>query len=270
MDKKYLKQRRRGWYVRVRVPKSLEQVIGKSEIIRTLHTRSIDEARSLRWAAIKEIKEYLDSLKEAQEKGGWNSPQDIVQGARLSLGAIQTGQRSRKEEVSHFDAALNAFEEDHFPDDPETQEPSTPEEYRPAISLAHSIIGGTSGKMVGECLMDHLAEIEKRVRLQTVNARKRRINVFIHWLKYDREISAVTRSEAGEYVTVLMKQDRSLKTIKDTVSDLSAFFNRCQPWRAKRRLVIPGSREAALLTRRARSAPEGKQSRHPNTASSHW
>ncbi|MEJ1408908.1 MAG: DUF4263 domain-containing protein, partial [Candidatus Sedimenticola sp. (ex Thyasira tokunagai)] len=45
---------------------------------------------------------------------------------------------------------------------------------------------------------------------------------------------------------------------------------RCQPWRAKRRLVIPGSREAALLTRRARSAPEGKQSRHPNTASSHW
>lgn len=44
---------------------------------------------------------------------------------------------------------------------------------------------------------------------------------------------------------------------------------RCQPWRAKRRLVVPGSREAALLTRRARSAPEGKQSRHPNTASSH-
>ncbi len=27
--------------------------------------------------------------------------------------------------------------------------------------------------------------------------------------------------------------------------------NRCQPWRAKRRLVNPGSREAALLTRRA-------------------
>ncbi|MBL3589370.1 MAG: DNA polymerase IV, partial [gamma proteobacterium endosymbiont of Lamellibrachia anaximandri] len=26
---------------------------------------------------------------------------------------------------------------------------------------------------------------------------------------------------------------------------------RCQPWRAKRRLVVPGSREAALLTRRA-------------------
>ncbi|MBL3619313.1 MAG: type II toxin-antitoxin system VapC family toxin, partial [gamma proteobacterium endosymbiont of Lamellibrachia anaximandri] len=28
-------------------------------------------------------------------------------------------------------------------------------------------------------------------------------------------------------------------------------LHRCQPWRAKRRLVVPGSREAALLTRRA-------------------
>ena len=34
----------------------------------------------------------------------------------------------------------------------------------------------------------------------------------------------------------------------------SAFDNRCQPWRAKRRLVVPSSREAALLTRRAHSA----------------
>ncbi len=31
-------------------------------------------------------------------------------------------------------------------------------------------------------------------------------------------------------------------------------FKRCQPWRAKRRLVDPSSREAALLTRRAHSA----------------
>ena len=31
-------------------------------------------------------------------------------------------------------------------------------------------------------------------------------------------------------------------------------FQRCQPWRAKRRLVDPSSREAALLTRRAHSA----------------
>ena len=38
-------------------------------------------------------------------------------------------------------------------------------------------------------------------------------------------------------------------------AEIRAFFNsRCQPWRAKRRLVAPSSREAALLTRRAHSA----------------
>ncbi|MBL3619396.1 MAG: V-type ATP synthase subunit I, partial [gamma proteobacterium endosymbiont of Lamellibrachia anaximandri] len=39
---------------------------------------------------------------------------------------------------------------------------------------------------------------------------------------------------------------------RQQVKDKGAFdFDRCQPWRAKRRLVVPGSREAALLTRRA-------------------
>ncbi|WP_295366882.1 recombination-associated protein RdgC, partial [Thiolapillus sp.] len=35
---------------------------------------------------------------------------------------------------------------------------------------------------------------------------------------------------------------------------VSFLLDRCQPWRAKRRLVAPSSREAALLTRRAHSA----------------
>ena len=38
---------------------------------------------------------------------------------------------------------------------------------------------------------------------------------------------------------------------------------------AKRRLVDPSRREAALLPV-VRIAPEGKKSRHPNVASSHW
>ncbi|RLJ19553.1 hypothetical protein DJ031_07840 [bacterium endosymbiont of Escarpia laminata] len=43
-------------------------------------------------------------------------------------------------------------------------------------------------------------------------------------------------------------------------------FRRCQPWRAKRRLVVPGSREAALLTRRAlrqRGSKVGIRARRP-------
>ncbi|MBA1444503.1 MAG: hypothetical protein FE835_06305 [Gammaproteobacteria bacterium] len=69
------------------------------------------------------------------------------------------------------------------------------------------------------------------------------------------------------HITTLLGQSRD--DLADRTGALENELSRCQPWRAKRRLVVPGSREAALLTRRARSAPEGKQSRHPNTASSH-
>ena len=50
----------------------------------------------------------------------------------------------------------------------------------------------------------------------------------------------------------VVENDRlvGLVSIGDIVKDII----RCQPWRAKRRLVDPSSREAALLTRRAHSA----------------
>ena len=35
-------------------------------------------------------------------------------------------------------------------------------------------------------------------------------------------------------------------------------LTRCQPWRAKRRLVVPSSREAALFSRRALRQRENK------------
>ncbi|MBL3590992.1 MAG: hypothetical protein JMN24_14520, partial [gamma proteobacterium endosymbiont of Lamellibrachia anaximandri] len=53
----------------------------------------------------------------------------------------------------------------------------------------------------------------------------------------------------------------------DVSQDLKeAHSYRCQPWRAKRRLVVPGSREAALLTRRAlrqRGSKVGIRARRP-------
>jgi len=57
-----------------------------------------------------------------------------------------------------------------------------------------------------------------------------------------------------DLVTLIAPHISSGQTIEG-----SGRFIRCAPWRAKRRRVVPGSREARLLTRRA-LAPEGKQS----------
>ncbi len=42
-----------------------------------------------------------------------------------------------------------------------------------------------------------------------------------------------------------------MKVSKLTGDIKTGGHNRCQPWRAKRRLVVPSSREAALFSRRA-------------------
>ncbi|WP_374116351.1 hypothetical protein [Thiolapillus sp.] len=42
------------------------------------------------------------------------------------------------------------------------------------------------------------------------------------------------------------------------VGPLARKYRRCQPWRAKRRLVVPSSREAALFSRRALRQRENK------------
>ncbi len=46
----------------------------------------------------------------------------------------------------------------------------------------------------------------------------------------------------------------NVKKLHDDATSATHCFYRYQPWRAKRRLVVPSSREAALLTRRAHSA----------------
>ncbi|WP_419631426.1 hypothetical protein [Thiolapillus sp.] len=44
----------------------------------------------------------------------------------------------------------------------------------------------------------------------------------------------------------------------DGSGEESEGYLRCQPWRAKRRLVVPSSREAALFSRRALRQRENK------------
>jgi integrase len=79
-----------------------------------------------------------------------------------------------------------------------------------------------------EALADHSKEIAKHTRIQTKNAREKRVRDFIEWLGVDREIKSITRQQAGSYITrVLLNKGHSIKTTKDTISDLSTFFNWC-------------------------------------------
>ena len=73
---KYLQRRRKSWYVRVRVPPSLVRVVGKENIIASLGTRDVEQAKRLRWKKLAEIKERLASYKS-------RTPTSLLEEARI-------------------------------------------------------------------------------------------------------------------------------------------------------------------------------------------
>ncbi len=59
MDRKNLKLRSYSWYARLKVPRSLRAIVGKSEIVRALHTRDLREANRLKHAVLAEMHTQL-------------------------------------------------------------------------------------------------------------------------------------------------------------------------------------------------------------------
>ena len=68
----------------------------------------------------------------------------------------------------------------------------------------------------------------------------------------------------GDYLQGAMGELPALGTLQVQVPEADARRARCPPWRAKRRRVVPGSREATRDTRRAEGAkgdPKGASER---------
>lgn len=216
MDKQHLLLRRQTWYVRVRVPLDLVPAVGKTEIVKSLKTRDLREARDLRWNAIDQIKDYLATFTPGEYDV---SPELLVSEARrirkkVDLGLIEED----SSEVRGMDVLTEIVADKCGSDNPDA--------VRAAISATYKIMNGDAVVFASEVLQQHLDEIESRVRVQTHSARKRRVKEFLKWLGGSRVITKITRKEAGRYLTEsLMQQKKSIKTTKDTLSDLSAFFN---------------------------------------------
>lgn len=60
---RYLQKLGLSWYVRVKVPASLQAVVGNTHIRKALHTRDLSVAEKLKWAEVARIKSELNRLK---------------------------------------------------------------------------------------------------------------------------------------------------------------------------------------------------------------
>jgi integrase len=185
----YLVKRRQTWYVNVRVPPKLEPIIGKQNLQRSLKTRDLAQANLLKHAVIHEFKSFINAVKQAVEKG-----EPVTE--------LFITSKSLTEEVNLSDVIQT--------------------EQTVLIPLsAH----GPDRKLLSDTLDDYLADVSKHIRIQTYKAKEKRIRDFMKWLKVDKEPHKVAKKDAGLFLTHdLSQRDLSTKSIKDFLSDLSAFF----------------------------------------------
>jgi integrase len=211
---KYLQKLGHSWYVRIRVPPSLQAKVGNTHIRRALHTRNLDEANALKWAAIASIKRDLGKLRLLDMDGDK---------ARLYRDAIN---RARESQDYQTVESLELLAEDH-----------AEEIYQSTGNLAKAqdwvTLAITDQKPLSDVLEDWLAKAE--YTQQTKDKHRRALGELKAYLKGDWLPSMVTDRVALDYVEEYLKP---LKLGKETkagrLGSLSTFWG----WMGKR-LIVP-------------------------------
>ncbi len=252
-DTRYLKKIRRGWYVQIAVPVDLQPLIGKKVVIRSLRTRNLEEAQVLRWEVAGQIKAWFHHLRQQPATA------DLVALAKKGRAIIEAGGSSPADMQWGLDRRIEEDARRRFGIDPATGDPVAPETVLAEYDRLRRIIEGSTGTLISEALESHLQEIGRRVRGQTLKARRRRVEAFQAHIG-DQEVQTITRAHAGDYITrVLVPAPGSIKTKRDTVSDLSTFFGWCE----QRGITDhnPFHRMAGTIRDTSRGTAERKQAR---------
>ena len=199
MNPSYLRQYREGWYVRVRVPREIRSLVGVSEIKRTLKTRDKQVAQRKKHAVVAEIMNRFDLARQGIDVSEWSpektvSPQGDSRAQGIQVRSVQD---------------------------------CTPRVDSTALDVEYNSLV--------EILSVYLEEKKLTVTNQTFNTKKRRLRDFAEHVGLHHDIRSVSKRIAGDYITskLVHQRDRyghplSVKTKKDTASDLRAFFHWCE------------------------------------------
>ena len=213
-ETKYLKRHRRCWYVRIAVPPSVQKILKKTHIVRSLRTRDLEHARNSRWQVVADIKAEIARAKAAGSKQAEDFRSDYLKADPRRIVAHVTGGGAHIEEVTERDI-IHDFIAD------EAHEVSL----REGSIAAHDFMRrATSNLSVQEISEQWLLEVGGELKQQTVHQYRyavRLFSEFIGWVP----CGEITRRDAGRFVSeVLIPSDRSKRTQARLISSLSTLW----------------------------------------------
>ncbi len=227
LDTTHLKRRRQTWYARHTIPPSLQGVLGRSEFVRSLKTRDLREANHRKHAVLAEMqREITQAAFRATLPDG--SVEYVLGVAKRQRIAVERGRISESAAQAKLDALvtrhLRTRQGTPVPRTPTPNAPA-PEARERALRLAHRVLHGEEVAPLRKMVSTYLSELNSHVRKQTHREKERHLGALAGWLKTDCEVTVITKRIAGRYMTeALTQRGHAPKTIKDTLSNLSAFW----------------------------------------------
>jgi integrase len=253
MDTTNLKLRHRTWFARVVVPRSLRGSVGRSEILRSLKTRDLAEARRRRHRAVAEIHEELARIKVSSALPK-DSVEFIVEVAKGQRETVLAGTQSEEAAEAGLDHTIEDYMDRLRRErgaDPHTGHPVLTDDEGRALELAHRVFRGDEMALLSEALKKYLKEVQPRITKAGYAQKDKQLHAFARWIGPHTDVSTITRKVTGRYVAdVVQPAELAPKTKKDWLANLTAFGSwleqygliEANPWRNLTRTIKESTR----------------------------
>ena len=235
MEKSYLYRRHNVYWVRVRVPDKVRDIVGKAQLSKNLYTTDLAEANRKKHIVIAKLKQLIhlaekkrdgtidslskeDQIRELALEFRPSSEDDLDNLDNIDM-AFQSTLENKALELygeEEFDAIFNSHHPNWKGKDPNPKAvKATQDAYRiidpnyvPLLIVAKTF----------------LSEKIKDLKTSTFKRKKSNINNFIAWFG-NAEIKDITKKNAGDYVSFLRKsKNPAPATIRNIVFDIGSLF----------------------------------------------
>jgi integrase len=232
MEKSYLYRRHNVYWVRVRVPDKVRDIVGKTQLSKNLSTTDLSEANRKKHIVIAELKQIIH-LAEKKIDGTFASLSKEDQIRELAL-EFRPSSKDNSEDLDFIltdiienkvleiygekesDAIFNSHHPEWKGKDP------SPKAVK-ATQDAYKIID-PNYEPISIVAKAFLSERVKDLKTSTFKRKEGNINNFIRWFG-NADIKDITKKNAGDYVTHLRhSKNPAPATIRNIVFDIGSLF----------------------------------------------
>jgi integrase len=222
MDKRHLWKRSNVYWVRVRVPDSVRDTVGKSQLSKNLYTKDLVVANRIKHKVVIGMMETIEHAKRINDSTLLTKEERIKQKALLIRDTfhpvLSHSERIEMEVEGEYGWKTNmAFSHE---DDFEEKHPETHKTIKSAIKIANP------DKYPLSVLTKEFITLEKkRLKPATCRRKEKHINEFIEYYK-DVEIIEITKKLCSDYAhSILEIKDPAHETLRNTILDISTLFS---------------------------------------------